>query len=460
MQKSNIIEMTQEHNSVEQKQTGMNRSNLMDVDQNSPKQGSETTAKKSELATIVDRQLEARGVVNCNFDEKEVKRTLDRELLGPKFYKGVLEECGLDFWMVLKYAMHYLYDESGALSKELQPASVKDLFTILTGEKFFVNAVQVFVMEVYPTHARDWVGITQVFSTCCRESGYWHPIKPIKEYFAFELTDEKLRKLEVLLENANAMKPERFKLGDQFAERQEGNMERIQRLMEVLGKDSKESVFTLLLNELRVNPSDIFRYFYHRDLCLSLIWGGSPGKDRGGNNIGGRLPLLKSENFETFLKITGMVSYNDIFSKYPDAAKHTNIFWKELQEALNVPLEGRDWDGSFFFPGVDSGYRGQGLWGDAYMATDWAQIHKDFYKGYWREDPMYLISSYGAEATKDRLDAIFTPEVLEIIYRDYKQFTFEPEKRNVENAMKQLRTASGTGEEKPVKKGLFGLFKR
>ena len=50
-----------------------------------------STETKSELANLVDRQLEARGVCGYAFDEKEVNRTWERELLGPKFYYHRME---------------------------------------------------------------------------------------------------------------------------------------------------------------------------------------------------------------------------------------------------------------------------------------------------------------------------------------------------------------------------------
>ena len=391
---------------------------------------------KSELAELVDRQLEVRRAENFIFDEKEVKRTLERELLGPKFYKGVLEECGLDLWMVFKYAVHYLFDETGALAKEKQPAIVKELFTILTGEADFMAAVQIFFVEVFPTHAMDHSGITPVFRECCKESYEWHPLQPIKEYFAYELTDEKLRKLEVLLENADAMKQERFILGDRFVERQEGNMERIRRLREFLGDDSKESVFPLLLNELRVNPSDIFRYFFHRDLAVSMIWGGRPGTYNGGSKIKGRIPMYKSEGFEEFLKITGVVSYNEENS---NTAKPTNTFWTELQKAVGVSLDDMTNQGFFGFKDVETGYRG---WKKVDVVDPETTPHAFFYNSYYVEDPMYLISSYGAEATMDRLDAIFTPEVLEVIRCVYGG-----------------AAAKKKEPQKSKKKGLFGFLR-
>ena len=77
-----------------------------------------------------------------------------------------------------------------------------------------------------------------------------------------------------------------------------------------------------------------------------------------------------------------------------------------------------------------------------------------------KEEPFYLVSFYGGEATKDRLDAIFTPEVLKVIWRDYGRFVFAPEKKNVEKELKRLGIIDGAGEEKPSKKGLFGLFRK
>ena len=430
------------------------KSNLTELQTNS-------TAVKSELAELVDRQLEARGTATYPFDEKEVRYTRAREFLNPQFYYGTLQDCGLDFWMVFKYAVHYLYDETGEKRKEKHPVGVTELFTILTGETDFMSAVQIFFMEVYPTHAREWQGVKPLFAACCHEIGRWHPIQPVKEYFIYELTAEKLRKLEIAMENANAMKTERFKLFDQFAERQDGNMDKIQKLISNLGSDAKEMIFPLLLNELRVNPSDVFRYFYHKDLALSMVWGGSPGKDRGGDRIKGRLQQCQSENFETFLKMTGVVSYVEIFSKAPTTAKHTYLFWKELQDAMKTSLPDRTASGDFYFPGIDAGNRGQGLWGDALTSVDWSRIHREFYDCYWKVEPTYLISTYGAEATKDRLDAIFTPEVLEIIWRDYGQFVFAPNKKEVEKEMKKLKEISSAEGGKPAqKKGLFGLFKK
>ena len=77
------------------------KSNLTELQTNS-------TAVKSELAELVDRQLEARGTATYPFDEKEVRYTRAREFLNPQFYYGTLQDCGRDCWMVFKYAGHYL----------------------------------------------------------------------------------------------------------------------------------------------------------------------------------------------------------------------------------------------------------------------------------------------------------------------------------------------------------------
>ena len=435
----------------------MERSNLTETIQGDIiefRKDYETTEVKGELAELVDRQLESRGVNQYSFDEKELKRTRERELLGPKFYKGVLEECGLDFWMVFKYAVHHLCDEVDKKNQRKHPAGVEKLFTILTGEGDFTTASRRFFIEAYPVNpVRRSASIFEANSSFVKSK---FPIESLKEYFAFELTDDKLRKLEITMENADAMKPERFKRFDQFAERQNGNMEKIRRLMNSMGDEAKPMIFPLLLNELRVNPSDVFRYFYHKDLANSMVQYGDAATNYRRIEI---LPLHTSENFELFLKMTGVISYYDIFSKTPSRMNFK--FWNELPQAMKVHLseDERGYDGGFYFRGLDGGHDTD-LMNHIIYGGENGKIRERFYKGHFVESPRYLISSYGAEATKDRLDAIFTPEVLEIIYRDYRQFTFEPERRAVEKAMKQLRTLSGTAEEKPAKKGLFGLFRK
>ena len=46
------------------------------------------------------------------------------------------------------------------------------------------------------------------------------------------------------------------------------------------------------------------------------------------------------------------------------------------------------------------------------------------------------------------------------IWRDYGRFVFAREKKNVEKELKRLGIIDGAGEEKPSKKGLFGLFRK
>ncbi|MBQ8589121.1 MAG: hypothetical protein IJ486_01525 [Firmicutes bacterium] len=417
-----------------------------------------STETKSELANLVDRQLEARGVCGYAFDEKEVNRTWERELLGPKFYYHLLEDCGLDFWMVFKYAAHHLRAELDEKSQGNHPVGVEKLFTILTGEEDFKWAVKQFFVDVYPTHGTLWA----TFQGCSDVARGDYPLQPIKEYFIFELTDEKLQKLEIVMENFNAMKEERFKLFDQFEERRDGNMEKVRRIMESMGEDeAKKMIFPLLLNELRVNPSDIFRYFYRKDICRGMAaeklgWGNE-------DKIEYAYPLNRSENYETFLKMTGVISYFNIFAEDRNKKNLPKFnFWSELTETMRGAIPDHlNIGGKYFnFIGLDDGAYGNDNWGKLVVSESTKELRRNFYQGHFREEPFFLVSGYGGEATKNRLDAIFTPEVLKVIWRDYGQFVFAPEKKNVEKELKRLGIIDGAGEEKPSKKGLFGLFRK
>lgn len=434
MQKSNLTDILQENAEISQKKvSGDNR---------------------SRLARLVDAQLEKRGTCTAKFTDEEKRQSMERELLGPKFYKQILEECGIDFWNVFKYASCFLYDEHGAHLYAKHPVGVERLFEILTGEKEFVKAAQIFFMEVFPTYAKEFAGIKKVFCCCCFEAKNWHSLNDLKTYFALELTDEKIDKLEVLMEDANAEKEQRFKANDQFAERQPDNMEKIHRLLDSMGADAREMVIPLIFNELRVNPRDIFRYYFHQDMCVSMVWGGGPGAAQGGINIPGRLPAHSSDHVVECMRILGVTSTGE-----KGYAKHYNIFWSELQNALQTSLvEKNASQYEFPFYELEGGYRGWGI-GDGFDIR--TSAHYRFLQGYVREDSRFLISSYGAEATKDRLDAIFTPEVMEVLLEDYGFLTMS--EREVENRLKKLRKkmqSEETPKEAPKKKGFFGLFRK
>lgn len=425
------------------------KSNLTDIIQEVGEENSQSNnhldINKSKLAILVDKQLNKRGNCIVEFTKDEKALNYERELLGPKFYQEILKESDIDFWNVFQYASCYLYDETGAHLHARHPAEVEKLFEILTGESNFVKAVQFFFMDVFPTHTGfKWEGITPVLCTCCYEANQWYSLNELKTYFALELTDAKLDKLEVLMENVNAYKVQAFKLDDQFADR-ENNMDTISRLLDSMGSESKELVFPLILNELRVNPRDIFRYYFHRDLCLSLIWGGGTGANRGGINIPARLPLHKCENFDEFMKIMG-VEY-----KAGDSE-----FWTKLITLMKSLIQNRELEYSYFFSGLEDGYRGWGM-GDNfdYKAT----THYQYASGNVREDAYFMISCYGAEATKDRLDAIFTQEVLEVLLEEFGFLSMS--ERDVEKKLKELRKKGHSEEnykDNPKKRGFFGLF--
>lgn len=408
--------------------------------------------KRSKLARLVDMQLEKRGICTATFTEDEKKYSIERERLGPKFYKEILEQSGIEFLNVFKYAACHLYDDNGAHLYAKHPAGVERLFEILTGEKEFVKAAQVFFMEVYPTHSELGYGVTQIFKICHWENRSNLILNDLKLYFALELTDEKMDRLEVFMEDANSEKSQRFRLDDQYVERQSGNTETINKLLENLGRDAREMVTPLILNELRVNSRDIFRYVYHKDLCTSMIWAGGPGSECGGFKIPGRLPLHRCVIFEECMKIIGVFKNG----KNGEMICCDGLFWKNLQKELQVVINSGY--SEYPFLGIETGFRGNDSRGN--IDTENGPFNR-YLKGICTENPLYLISSYGAEATKDRLDAIFTPEVLEVILEEYGFLTLS--EREVEKKLKELRKNMQSEEspkETPKKKGLFGLFRK
>ena len=404
---------------------------------------------RSELAKLVDEQIEARKDDKFQFSDLEKKLMEDRELLTPDFYIQVLSACDLDFWPIFEYAYGNLYDEDGKYA-ERHLESVQRLYSVLTGEKDIVAAFQRLFFNTFPSFYRSQQELFQAYGF---SSYRYHEDEKAKlrNYFMLELTEGRLNKLEILMETLNAEKGERYKAFDAYGERNPGNAEYIKKAIETYGKDAKRMVFPYLINELRISSRDIYRYCFGRHRSGFASEYGSIPK---GLKI--RKDIYRCKGLELLIDLFEIESM-DRMHFYRSGYHHAD-FTEFFKEPLTTPDE-MIWIAKDQLPNF---YK---IDYDIDMGTSWgmekyrpAYLSAFLHEKKWPRHPKFQISEYGLDATLDRMNAVLTPEVIKVILQEYV-YLFMPE-REVEKILKKWGIVLENPGEKSEKKGLFGLFRK